>query len=224
MEVLFEDADIIVLSKPAGVYVHPSPGHETGTMTDWLLRRYPEIAEVGSRERPGVVHRLDADTSGVMVFARNRRAYLGLREAFESHAEVKKTYLAVVHGSPQPRQGTLRTTIGRKPWDAKRMAVDAPDGKLAVTHWQVLQKRGGLSLVEFVIETGRTHQIRVHAAHLGSPIVGDPLYGDRQRDARLGVRARRTLLHAVQLAFPHPVTGALVSFAAEPPPDIVYPV
>ena len=221
VEILYDDYDIAVVNKPAGVYVHPSPGHENGALSDELVRLFPEMRDVGSVERPGVVHRLDAETSGVMVFAKTRRAYVKLREAFESHSKVRKTYLAVLHGAPKPPQGTLVTMIGRKPWDAKRMAVDVPDGKRAVTHWTVLGKRNGLAIVEFVIETGRTHQIRVHAAHLGHPIVGDPLYGDAVRDRRLKPRPTRQLLHAVQLEFPHPVTGEMMCFAAEPPSDML---
>ena len=220
--VIFEDDDIVVVAKPAGTYVHASPGHETGSLADALAATRPGMKSVGSAERPGVVHRLDADTSGVMVFAKTRRAYFSLREAFERHDRVRKTYLAVCHGAPTPNEGTLRTTIGRKPWDPKRMAVDVPDGKIAVTHWSVLGAHNGIALVEFRIETGRTHQIRVHAAHLGHPIAGDPLYGDAARDRRMRPRPVRTLLHAVELAFPHPATGKTVVFAAPPPPDIVY--
>lgn len=220
-EILFEDSDILVVDKPAGMFVHPSPGHACGTLTDALLRRCPALAGVGGRDRPGVVHRLDAETSGVMVLAKTPRAYRALRAAFESHAAVRKTYLAVLHGAPKAKTGTVDAPIGKKPWDPKRMAV-VPDGKRAVSHWTVLGRKGGLALVEFVIETGRTHQIRVHAAHLGHPVVGDALYGDREKDARLRHRPGRQLLHAVELAFPHPVTGAPLVFAAPPPPDIVY--
>ena len=221
-DILFEDPDILVVDKPAGMFVHPSPGHETGTLTDALLKRCPSMAGVGSAERPGVVHRLDADTSGVMVLAKTQRAYLKLRELFESHRDIRKTYLAVCHGAPTPKEGRLETTIGRKPWDAKRMAVDVPDGKRAVTEWTVLGRQGPVALVEFLIETGRTHQIRVHAAHLGHPLAGDPLYGDAAKDRRLRTRPVRTLLHAVELSFPHPVTGQRLTFAAEPPADILY--
>ena len=221
-DILFEDPDILVVDKPAGMFVHPSPGHETGTLTDALLKRCPSMAGVGSAERPGVVHRLDADTSGVMVLAKTQRAYLKLRELFESHRDIRKTYLAVCHGAPTPKEGRLETTIGRKPWDAKRMAVDVPDGKRAVTEWTVLGRQGPVALVEFRIETGRTHQIRVHAAHLGHPLAGDPLYGDAAKDRRLRTRPARTLLHAVELSFPHPVTGRRLTFAAEPPADILY--
>ena len=221
-DILFEDPDILVVDKPAGMFVHPSPGHETGTLTDALLKRCPSMAGVGSAERPGVVQRLDADTSGVMVLAKTQRAYLKLRELFESHRDIRKTYLAVCHGAPTPKEGRLETTIGRKPWDAKRMAVDVPDGKRAVTEWTVLGRQGPVALVEFRIETGRTHQIRVHAAHLGHPLAGDPLYGDAAKDRRLRTRPIRTLLHAVELSFPHPVTGRRLTFAAEPPADILY--
>ena len=221
-DILFEDPDILVVDKPAGMFVHPSPGHETGTLTDALLKRCPSMAGVGSAERPGVVHRLAADTSGVMVLAKTQRAYLKLRELFESHRDIRKTYLAVCHGAPTPKEGRLETTIGRKPWDAKRMAVDVPDGKRAVTEWTVLGRQGPVALVEFRIETGRTHQIRVHAAHLGHPLAGDPLYGDAAKDRRLRTRPVRTLLLAVELSFPRPVTGQRLTFAAEPPADILY--
>ena len=221
-DIPFEDPDILVVDKPAGMFVHPSPGHETGTLTDALLKRCPSMAGVGSAERPGVVHRLDADTSGVMVLAKTQRAYLKLRELFESHRDIRNTYLAVCHGAPTPKEGRLETTIGRKPWDAKRMAVDVPDGKRAVTEWTVLGRQGPVALVEFRIETGRTHQIRVYAAHLGHPLVGDPLYGDAAKDRRLRTRPVRTLLHAVELSFPPPGPGRRLTFAAEPPADILY--
>jgi len=222
LEVLFEDAEILVVDKPAGQVVHPSPGYGTGTLLDAVLAHCPSVKGVGSAERPGVVHRLDRDTSGVMVFAKTQRAYLELRRLFESHADVEKTYLAVLHGTPKPRAGTLDTLIGRKGWDSKRMAVDGREGRRAVTHWTVLQRSGSLSLVEFRIETGRTHQIRVHAAHLGHPVVGDSLYGDAAADRHMAHPPRRMLLHAVGLAFPHPVTHRRVEFFAEPPADIVY--
>ena len=180
------------------------------------------MAGVGSDERPGVVHRLDRDTSGVMVFARTQRAYLALRREFENHGRVRKTYLAVLHGAPKPQTGTLNTLVGRKPFDAKRMAVVDHNGKNAITHWTVLSKHGGLSLVEFIIETGRMHQIRVHAAHLGHPIAGDSLYGDHVRDRRMARPPSRPLLHAVELSLPHPASRRMVTFAAEPPADIIY--
>ena len=224
MEVLFEDDDIVAVNKPAGRIVHAAPGHEEGSVADELARSRPGMASVGSRDRPGVVHRLDIETSGAMVFSKTQRAYLRLRKTFESHDRLKKTYLAVLHGAPRPPSGVLETTIGRKPWDPRRMAVDAPGGKRAVTRWTTLKRRGSLALVEFVIETGRTHQIRVHAAHLGHPIVGDSLYGDKAKDSRLAIRPGRHLLHAVVLEFPHPVTGRMLMLSARPPDDILFAV
>ena len=222
VEFIFEDDAILVVGKPSGMIVHPAPGHETGALTEIALARCPQMATVGSRSRPGVVHRLDVETSGVMVLAKTQRAYLALRKAFESHRDIVKTYLAVLHGAPKPARGELRTLIGRKGWDAHRMAVTDRDGLLAVTRWEVLKRSGPLALVEFVIETGRTHQIRVHAAHLGHPIAGDALYGDPARDRAMAVKPKRLLLHAVQLEFPHPITGRRMRFAAEPPPEIVF--
>ena len=222
MEILFEDADVIVVNKPVGMIVHPAPGHPSGTLVNALLAHCPSLAGVGSVERPGIVHRLDRDTSGVMVVAKTDRAYRRLRELFESHEHLRKVYLAVLHGAPNPQKGNLETLIGRKNWDAKRMAVVTANGQRAVTHWETLSKHNGLALVEFTIETGRMHQIRVHAAHLGHPIVGDALYGDAAADRRLAQPPRRLLLHAVQLDFPHPVTGKLLSFAAPPPADLIY--
>lgn len=222
IEIIYEDGDIIVVNKPAGIMVHPAPGHTTGTLTDALVAHCPQMASVGSRERPGVVHRLDVGTSGVMVFAKTRQAYLKLRAAFESHTTIRKTYLAVLRGAPRERQGTIDAPIGRKPWDPKRMAVGVPDGKRAISHWTVLSRHGPLALVEFVIETGRMHQIRVHAAHLRHPVVGDPLYGNVAADRHLASHPMRPLLHAVELELPHPRTGRRLRFAAEPPPDILY--
>ena len=211
MNVLFEDADILVVDKPAGQIVHPAPGHETGSLTEEIVRCCPSMAGVGSRERPGVVHRLDQETSGVMVFAKTQKAYLDLRRQFESHATIGKKYLAVLHGAPRQKKGTLDGPVGR-------------EHLRAVTHWEVLAKKGSLALVEFVIETGRMHQIRIHAAELGCPVVGDRLYGDAAKDRRLRVKPTRHLLHAVELSFLHPATGRRVTFSAPPPPDLVYSV
>lgn len=222
IEIIFEDPDIVVVNKPAGMIVHSAPGHTDNSLADNLAKTRHGMYGCGSRERPGVVHRLDIGTSGAMVFAKTSRAYRALREAFESHGRIRKTYLAVLHGAPKTKTGRIENTIGRKPWDSKRMAADVPNGKRAVSEWTVLAKKSGVSLVEFVIETGRTHQIRVHAADLGCPIVGDDLYGDAVKDRRLRIRPTRALLHAVTLSFPHPVTGKSVEFAAEPPDDILY--
>ena len=209
--VMYEDGDIVVVDKPAGVIVHPAPGHEDLALTDELVRRYPDMAGVGSRERPGVVHRLDIGTSGVMVFARTRRAYLALRRQFEAHDTVRKKYLAVLHGTPAKKSGSTDAPVGRN-----RLP--------AVTHWTVLGRREGVSLVEFRIETGRMHQIRIHAAGMGCPVVGDAEYGDPVRDRRLRRRPGRPLLHAVELSFLHPATGRRVTFSSPPPADLVYAV
>lgn len=222
LDILYEDADIVAVNKPSGMPVHPSPGHEAGALSDALVARCPSIANVGSHDRPGIVHRLDIETSGALVAAKTQRAYIALRQAFETHDIVRKVYLAVLHGAPNPRTGELETLIGRKAWDARRMAVVEHDGKPAKTLWRTLGRNGPLALVEFTILTGRTHQIRVHSAYLGHPIVGDTLYGDAVRDRRLAVRPRRLLLHAAMLEFPHPVTGRRITVAAPPPPDIVF--
>ena len=209
IDIIYEDEAIVVVDKPAGAIVHPAPGHESGALTDALVRRFPKMARVGSAERPGVVHRLDIETSGVIVFAKTQDAYLDLRRQFESHETVKKTYLAVVHGNPKPKNGTIDEPVGRE-----RLS--------AVTHWKALGKHDGISLVEFKIDTGRMHQIRIHAASLGCPIVGDRTYGNAEKDRHMKHRPSRQLLHAVELSFFHPVTHKRVTFAAPPPEDLVY--
>ena len=209
MNVLYADAAVVVVDKPAGRIVHPAPGHEKGALTDELLRLYPDMAGVGSETRPGVVHRLDVDTSGVMVFARTQAAYLALRRQFEAHRDVRKTYLAVCHW----RHGAERKGV-----------LDAPVGGLsAKTRYEVLGRSGSLALVRFDIETGRTHQIRIHAAKsLGCPVVGDALYGDAARDRALRRRPARMMLHAVELSFVHPSTRRRVAFSSPPPAELVY--
>ena len=209
MNILFEDDAILVVDKPAGQIVHPAPGHETGALTDELVAHCPMMRGVGSESRPGVVHRLDQDTSGVMVFAKTQEAYLNLRHQFESHKDIRKTYLAVCHGAPKSAKGTVDSEIGR-------------DRLRAISHYEVLGRQGPVALIRFDIETGRMHQIRIHAKELGHPLVGDPLYGDAAADRRLRRKPRRTLLHAVELSFLHPRTGRRVDFTASPPSDIVY--
>lgn len=219
---IFEDDAIVVVDKPAGMFIHRAPGHSGKSLADLLAEDRPQMRLAGSAERPGVVHRLDRDTSGVVVLAKTKQAYLSLRRDFESHRNVHKTYLAVLHGAISPRKGSIETTIGRKSWDSKRMAVDGIDAKSAITHWETIGKSGSLALTEFVIETGRTHQIRVHAAHLGHPVAGDILYGDALKDRRMAIAPKRQLLHAVSLELRHPTSGEVMKFTAPPPPDIVY--
>ena len=210
----------MVVNKPAGMIVHSAPGHADKSLADHLAETRPGMCVCGSRERPGVVHRLDIGTSGVMVFAKTPRAYRALREAFESHGRIRKTYLAVLHGAPKTRTGRIENTIGRKPWDPKRMAVDVPEGKRAVSGWTVLAKRSGVSLVEFVIETGRTHQIRVHMASLGTPVIGDKQYGKQALDKRLPVVPARQMLHAWRLTLWHPIESRRMTFTAPIPTDM----
>ncbi len=219
LDVVFEDADLLVLNKPPGIVVHPAPGHAGGTLVNALLHHCDDLGGVGGVERPGIVHRLDKDTSGLMVVAKHDAAHLALAAQFQA-GRVCKRYLALVHGRPDRAQGSIETTIGRHPVDRKRMAVNPPRGKPAVSHYEVLDNLGDFTLLSVRIETGRTHQIRVHMAHLGLPIVGDPVYGSRPRDRELAVCPSRQLLHAAELAFDHPSDGRRLVFQRPPPPDM----
>lgn len=211
MKILFADNDIIVIDKSPGEMVHPADGEHDFVISDELKKLYPEISKVGSVTRPGVVHRLDKDTSGVMVFARNEMSYKFLRRQFESHRQIDKLYIAVCHSSPSQKSGTIDSSVDK-------------ENRRAVSHWEVLSKKGGVSLVEFRIETGRMHQIRKHAASLGCPIVGDAVYGDKVKDFRLKRRPNRTLLHSTQISFIHPSARKRVSFSSCPPEDIIYAI
>ena len=223
LDVLFEDDDILVLNKPAGLVVHPAPGHLTGTLVNALLFHCPHLGGIGGVARPGIVHRLDQDTSGVMIVAKTDAAMRVLIKEFASHANLRKTYLAVVHGLPTPLEGRIENLIGRCPWDRKKMAVVERNGKTAITNYRVLQaasRNNPISVVQCEIETGRTHQIRVHmATTLGCPIVGDALYGRPGWDKKLDPVPRRQLLHACRLELKHPVSRSSLSFEAPPPPD-----
>lgn len=214
--VVYEDSDVIVVDKPAGLVVHPSAGHEHGTLVNGLLERFPEISGVGEVDRPGIVHRLDQGTSGLLIVARNERSYRSLVEMMSRH-EVVRRYIAVLWGWPDSDEFTVDAPIGRDPRDPLRMAV-LPSGKEARTHMTVLRrfKDPELALVECELETGRTHQIRVHARAIGHPVVGDGAYGG----IRSGLTTRRPLLHARALEFTHPVTGAALSFESPTPEDL----
>ena len=231
LEVVFEDAWLLVLDKPAGLVVHPGAGAPTGTLVHALLHHYPAIAGVGGEGRPGIVHRLDKDTSGLMVVAKTNRAYRALVEAMRQRT-VKRTYRALVWGSPPHDEGTLGAPIGRDPRDRKRMAVVRRGGKPAITRWRVLERFGRQAAsLEVRLETGRTHQIRVHLSHLGLPVVGDPVYGGRgkkQLSRGEGERSlagalfeglKRQALHASELEFLHPVSGKQLRFTAPVPED-----
>jgi len=221
LRVIYEDSDIIVVDKPPGLVVHPAPGHVSGTLVNALLHHCPTLAGIGGVARPGIVHRLDQDTSGVMIAAKSQRAMDVLAKEFSSHANMEKTYLAVVHGTPVPAEGRVENMIGRSPFDRKKMAVVERNGKIAVTRWKVLRRdaASGLSLVRCDIETGRTHQIRVHMASIGHPVAGDAVYGRPRLDKLLNPPPARQLLHAWRLSLKHPVTRAELSFEAPVPPD-----
>ena len=218
LSIVYEDEHIIVLDKPAGLVVHPAPGHLDGTLVNALLHHCPNLEGIGGVARPGIVHRLDQDTSGLMVVAKTEAAMRTLTKEFASHANIRKTYLAIVHGTPTPTEGRIENLIGRCPWDRKKMAIVEKNGKVAVTNYRTLSA-GRRSLVECVIETGRTHQIRVHMASLGCPIVGDAVYGRPGWDRQLDPPPARQMLHAWKLSLKHPVTRAPLAFEAPIPPE-----
>ncbi len=220
LNVLFEDSDILILNKAPGMVVHPAPGHASGTLVNALLHHCPDLAGIGGVVRPGIVHRLDRDTSGLMVVAKTQPAMDGLAKAFATHKTVEKTYLALCHGRPRLESGRIENMIGRHLVDRKRMAIVEKDGKLAITNYRVERVIGPISLIECRIETGRTHQIRVHMASLGCPVIGDSAYGKSALDKRLSPVPARQMLHAWRLLLWHPVTGEKLSFEAPVPADM----
>ncbi|MGQ9666781.1 MAG: RluA family pseudouridine synthase [Anaerolineae bacterium] len=228
LDILYEDEALLVINKPAGMVVHPAAGHTSGTLVNALLARFPEWAaldwweseedeeEAGEEfPRPGIVHRLDKDTSGLLVVAKTAEARRALQAQFQAR-QVGKTYLALVHGMPSAPAGLIDAPLGRDPRQRKRMAV-VSDGRPAVTAYRVLEPLGEYALLEVMPKTGRTHQIRVHLAFIGHPVVGDEVYGRRR--GRLS--CPRQFLHAAQLAFRHPITGQLLEFSAPLPPDLL---
>lgn len=216
LDIFYADDDLVVVNKPSGLIVHPAPGHWSGTLVHGLLHRFPEIGEFGGPERPGIVHRLDGSTSGLMVVSRNERAHDLLSKAFQER-RVQKEYLALVWGSPKNPEGTVDLPIGRDPKNRYRMAVTA-SGRRSVTGYTLLWRRKGFSLVRCSLMTGRTHQIRVHMKHLGCPIVGDQLYAPRRK---MPFGLERVFLHSWMLAFSHPVDGSPMRFRAPLPPELV---
>ncbi len=235
LDVVYEDADLLVINKPRGLVVHPAPGHPGGTLVNALLARCPGLRAAGWSTpaqgadgtwgeviRPGIVHRLDKDTTGLLVVAKTPEAHLSLSRQLKER-QVRREYLALVRGQP-PDEGTVDAPIGRHPVHRQRMAVVA-GGRPARTHYRVLERfpppggegrRSGYALLAVRLETGRTHQIRVHLAHAGHPVAGDPVYGGRRGELGLEGQA----LHAARLAFVHPRTGEPVEFSAPPPPDL----
>lgn len=220
--ILFEDAELLVLDKPAGLVVHPAPGHPDGTLVNAILHHCGDLGGIGGERRPGIVHRLDRDTSGVMVVAKTQRTLDHLQHQFQE-GQTRKLYRALVHGLPSPPAGRIETQIGRSPRDRKRMAVLPRGGRRALTFYQVLETFGASDAadLEVRIETGRTHQIRVHLHHLGHPVLGDPVYGRPRRDRTLLPGAARQLLHAWRLSLLHPRTGARLDFEAPLPADFL---
>ncbi len=230
LAILYEDDELIVLDKPAGLVVHPAPGNEDGTLVNALLAHCGDsLPGIGGERRPGIVHRLDRDTTGVMVVAKTERALATLSADFATR-RIDRAYLALVWGAPNPSAGEITGAIGRDPRERKRMAVVARGGKPALTRYRVVQQRGtALALLECRLATGRTHQIRVHLASCGHPVVGDPVYlrrvpsvartlPDPLRGALLDFS--RQALHATLLGFRHPTTGRALVFATEPPADM----
>lgn len=218
LTVLYEDDEVLVVDKPAGMVVHPGAGHSTGTLAAAVLAHAPGTSGVGGPRRPGIVHRLDKDTSGLLVMAKTARAYDSLTAQLAART-VTRRYRAVVHGRVKANDGVVDAPIGRHPRDRVRMAV-VPRGKRAVTRYRVLERFAHVSDLDVKLETGRTHQIRVHMASLGHPVVGDPLYGARPGRAPVPVSLEGLALHAAELAFVHPVTESWLQFASPLPPRI----
>jgi len=227
LEVLYEDSDLIVINKEAGMVVHPGPGTASGTLVNALLAHCTDLSGIGGELRPGIVHRLDKGTSGVLVVAKNDRSHQALSAQFSVHS-VKRIYQALIYGTPQEDSGKIEGIIGRHPTERLRLSGKAKHGKNAVTRWRVRERYNRVSLVELRLETGRTHQIRVHLTEAGFPLLGDPLYPDGGRinnipDTQLrGMinRLGRQALHARCLGFIHPTSGEYLEFTVEPPQDM----
>ncbi len=222
LAVLHEDKDLVVVDKAAGMVVHPGAGHASGTLVNALLHRVKDLAGVGGELRPGIVHRLDKDTTGCLVVAKHETALVALQKAFKTRT-VEKTYLALVHGVPKAAQARIETLYGRHPVNRQRFTGKVKEGKPALTEYRVLESFDGAALVEVDLLTGRTHQIRVHLSEAGHPLLGDTLYGAGRKPKGQGAEAQaivgRQALHAWKLAFPHPRTGKVLRLEAPLPPD-----
>jgi 23S rRNA pseudouridine1911/1915/1917 synthase len=219
LEILYEDSHLIVVNKPAGLVVHPAPGHYTGTLVNAILHHCPDLKGIGSEKRPGIVHRLDMGTSGVMVVAKDQATHEGLVTLFSTH-DIDRKYEALILGTPNSLSGKIESTLGRSPNNRLKMAANVRNGKRAVTHFKVLENFTGVTHMELTLETGRTHQIRVHMAQLlHTPVLCDPLYGSgRLPDLIKNLKEYpHQLLHAKMLGFIHPITKEKLLFSAEPP-------
>ncbi|MBN2026242.1 MAG: RluA family pseudouridine synthase [Actinobacteria bacterium] len=218
IEILYQDRDLAVVSKPAGLVVHPAAGHADGTLVNALLYTLDDLSGIGGVLRPGIVHRLDRDTSGLMVVAKNDASHLRLQEMVGKR-QLKRLYLALVHGIPATRLGTIDAPVGRDTRNRKRMSVTGDAGRKAVTHFKVEREFENCALLEVELVTGRTHQIRVHLSYIGHPVVGDREYGmsgSLERESGL----ERQFLHAYRLSFPHPTSGEEMSFMDPLPADL----
>lgn len=211
LSIVYEDFDLLVVNKPQGMVTHPAQGNYSGTLVNALLYHVHDLSGINGVLRPGIVHRLDKDTSGLLVVAKNDQAHLRLAADLKER-RVRREYQALVHGNLLADQGTVDAPIARHPIQRKQMAV-VPGGRSAVTHYQVLERLGNYTLLQLQLETGRTHQIRVHLAHIGHPVVGDPAYGPRRAHFDLAGQ----LLHAFRLSFNHPQSGEPLSFTAPLP-------
>lgn len=217
LDIVYEDKDLLVINKPVGLVVHPAPGSPDGTLVNALLAHCGDsLSGIGGVKRPGIVHRIDKDTSGLLVVAKNDKAHRGLSEQLLDHS-MARTYYAFVWGVPVPRAGKIDAPIGRHPVDRKKMAV-IKSGKRAVTHYEVIEELDGAALLRCKLETGRTHQIRVHLSHSGHPLVGDPVYGKGRRPPPIPLP--RQALHAAEIKFKHPVTDKVLTFSCDLPPDL----
>jgi len=229
LRVLYEDRHLIVVDKPAGMVVHPAPGHQQGTLVNALLHHCTDLSGIGGELRPGIVHRLDKDTSGVMLATKDDATHQHLARQFKAHS-ISRRYIALVHGLVQNDRGTVDRPIGRHPTQRKKMSGAGRGGRRAVTHWQVLRRfdRDRLTLVELSLETGRTHQIRVHFSEMNLPLVGDPVYGNPKKASALAdlelrkrvQRLHRQALHARLLGFIHPVSEDYMEFESPLPADL----
>ena len=213
LDIVYQDDDLAVVFKPSGMVVHPAAGNETGTLVNALLRHLDNLSGIGGEIRPGIVHRIDKDTSGLLLVAKNDMAHVSLSEQIKAHA-VHRAYRAIVIGGFKADSGDVDAPIGRHPTDRKKMAI-VPDGRSALTHWEVLEPLRGATLVECRLTTGRTHQIRVHMASIGHPVLGDPVYGPKKSPYPV---VGGQLLHAYRIGFVHPRTGEEMLFEADPEP------
>lgn len=216
LEILYEDDSLIIVNKPVGLVVHPAAGHWDGTLVNALLAHCPNLAGIGGVQRPGIVHRLDKNTSGAIAIAKTDQAHQHLQAQLKAKT-AQREYLGLVYGSPATSSGRIDQPIGRHLVDRKKMAVISEEqgGRASITRWQVQERLGNYTLMHFQLETGRTHQIRVHSAFIGHPIIGDPVYGSGHS---LGVNLAGQALHAWQLSLQHPITGELIQAIASPPP------